>query len=380
MDNRIIKTRLGEALSRSQKRIKAIRIELSKKGINCFIVTKPANVTYTTGFQGEDSWAIITERGVYLLTDSRYTEQAHKECAGCKIIQRQDSLHLAQALAKLLKRIKTGQKIAVEKSLSLADFELLKKNIKVRLKAVANVIEAVRSSKDSSEIAAIKAAAQVAAKALKKTIGYIKPGVTENELAGMLNFQIRKLGATNSFDTIVAFGPNASRPHHRPSKRNLKKKDTILIDFGVKYKGYCCDITRCFAIGLRRAQSSRRPTAFYKKVYDAVQEAQAAAIKMIKADVETSKVDAVARKIIAERRLPAYGHGTGHGLGLEIHELPYIKTKGKGKLKAGQIITIEPGVYIPGRLGVRIEDDILVTETGCVILTRNCSHSPLLTI
>jgi len=375
MDNRIIK-----------KRIKAVHSDLAKKGINCLIVTKPANVTYITGFQGEDSWAVITERWVYLLTDSRYTEQAMKECVGCRIIQRPDSLPLAQALAKQLKKLKSIKTIAVEKSASLADFELLKKEYhrlpardttakmavvqKTRLKAVANVIENVRCSKDSSEVAAIKAAAQIAAKALKQTIGYIKPGVTENELAGMLNFQIRKLGTINSFETIVAFGPNASRPHHRPSKSKLKRRDAVLIDFGVKHKGYCCDITRCFSVG--------RPTAFYKKVYNTVQKSQAAAIRMIKADVETSEVDAVARKIIAERRLPVYGHGTGHGLGLEIHELPYIKTKGKGTLRAGEIITVEPGVYIPGKLGIRIEDDILVTETGCEILTRNCPNLPLL--
>jgi Xaa-Pro aminopeptidase len=265
----------------------------------------------------------------------------------------------------------------------------------VQFKSVANLIETLRSIKDNSEIAAIKTAAQVAAKALKQTLGYIKPAITENELAGLLNLEIRKLGATNSFDTIVAFGPNASRPHHQSSRRKLKKKDNILIDFGVKYKGYCCDITRCFAVG--------RPSAFYKKVYDAVQQAQTAAIKMIKAGVEIAKVDATAKKIIRKSGLPLYGHGTGHGLGLEVHELPVIKPKTflrppkratrrrdkdkpacpectAGRLKAGEVITIEPGVYIPGKLGIRIEDDILVTETGCEILTRNCPHSPLLAL
>jgi Xaa-Pro aminopeptidase len=368
-----------------EKRIKAIRSRLNKNRINCLVITKPANVTYATGFLGDDSWAIIADR-VYLITDSRYTEQSQNQCPHCKIIQRTDSL--PKTVAKLIKRLKSVKTVTVEKSASLADFELLKKNVKTRLKTAANLIETIRSCKDNSEIAAIKAAAQIAAKALKQTLGYIKAGITENELAGLLNLQIRKLGATNSFDTIVAFGPNASCPHHQPSRRKLKKKDTILIDFGVKYKGYCCDITRCFAIG--------RPSAFYKKVYDAVQQAQTAAIKMIKAGVEISKVDATARKVITDSNLPIYGHGTGHGLGLEVHELPVIKPaypkarpsgrpKSKDKLKAGQIITIEPGVYIPGRLGIRIEDDILITKTGCEILTppqfgagltHNCSYSP----
>jgi len=352
-----------------KKRIKAIRRRLNEKKINCLIVTKPANVTYTTGFLGDDSWAVITKARVYLLTDSRYIEQAQKECSSCSIIQRTDSL--SRAVAKLVKKLKSVRTVTVEKSTSLADFEAVKKNVKAHLKSVANIIESVRSSKDSSEIAAIKTAGSIAAQALKQTRRYIKPGITENELAGMLDFQIRKLGATNSFDTIVAFGPNASRPHHQPGKRKLKQKDTVLIDFGAKYKGYCSDITRCFAIG--------GPTTFYKKVYDVVEQAQAAAIKMVKAGVKINRVDAAARKVIDESDLPVYGHGTGHGLGLEIHELPFLKAESKGKLKAGQVITIEPGVYIRRQLGVRIEDDILVTDTGSKILTHSCPHSPLLT-
>ena len=350
------------------KRTKAIRQQLNRKKINCLIVTKPANVTYTTGFLGDDSWAVITKGAVYLVTDSRYTEQAQNECPSCRIVERTGPM--AEAVAKLLKKRKSVQTAGVEKSTSLDDFGQLRKNVKTRLKTVANVIETQRSSKDSSEIAAIKTAASIATKALKRTLRYVKPGTTENELAGMLDFQIRKLGATNSFDTIVAFGPNASRPHHQPSKKKLKKKDTILIDFGAKYNGYCSDITRCFAVG--------RPTAFYKKAYDTVQQAQAAAIKMAKARVEIVKVDAAAREAIRKNDLPVYGHGTGHGFGLEIHELPFLKADGKGKLEAGQVITIEPGIYIPGKLGVRIEDDVLVTETGSKILTRNCPHSPLL--
>ena len=351
-----------------EQRIKVIRRELNKKGTNCLVVTKPANVTYATGFLGDDSWAIITKGQVYLLTDSRYIEQAQKECVNCRIVQRTDSL--AKALSELVQKLKSVQTVTIEKSTSLADFAQLKKKVDARLKSVANVIETVRSSKDDSEIAAIKAAVRVAAQALKKTLHHIKPGVTENELAGMLDFQIRKLGARNSFETIVAFGPNASRPHHQPSKIKLKQKDTILIDFGVKYKGYCSDITRCFVLG--------RATTFYEKVYDVVEQAQAAAIKVVKAGAKMIQVDAAARQMIEKNDLPVYGHGTGHGIGLEIHESPFLKVDSTGTLKAGQVITIEPGVYIPGKLGVRVEDDVLVTETGRRILTRNCPHSPLL--
>ncbi|MFB0553112.1 MAG: M24 family metallopeptidase [Phycisphaerae bacterium] len=349
------------------KRIRAIRLELNKKKINCLIVTKPANVTYTTGFMGDDSWAAITRGNVYLLTDSRYIEQAQGECPCCAIIERPNSM--SELVAKLVQKLKSVRTVTVEKSTSLADFEALKKHVKARFRSVANVIETVRSNKDNTEIKAVEAAAAIAARALKQTLPHIKPGITESELAGMLDFQIRKLGATNSFPTIVAFGPNASRPHHQPSRRKLKQKDTVLIDFGAKYKGYCSDITRCFIIG--------KPTSFYKKVYDVVEQAQAVAIKMIKAGAKMKRVDAAAREVIDKNDLPVYGHGTGHGLGLEIHESPFLKVKSKGTLKAGEVITIEPGVYIPGKLGVRIEDDVLVTKTGSRILTRRCPHSPL---
>jgi len=342
-----------------ENRIKAVRRRLKEKRINCLIITKPANVTYTTGFSGDYSWAVIAPKMVYLLTDSRYIEQAEKECPQCRIIRRTGSL--PETVSQLLQRLKSIQPIAVEKSTSLAVCEALKKNAKVRLNAVANVVEQVRTIKDTGEIAAIGTAAQIAGKALKQTRRYIRPGVTENELAGALDFQIRKLGGRSSFETIVAFGSNASRPHHQPGKRKLKKNDTILIDFGVRFKNYCCDLTRCFVIG--------RPSAFYKKVSDAVQEAQTAAIKTVKPGAEIQKVDAAAREVIRKYDLPVYGHGTGHGLGLEVHEEPVISHDSKGKLQEGMVFTIEPGVYIPGKLGVRIEDDVLVTENGYRILT-----------
>jgi Xaa-Pro aminopeptidase len=331
-------------------------------------VTKPANVTYTTGFLGDDSWAVVTRSRVYLLTDSRYTEQAQAECPTCKIVDRAGPM--AEAVAKLVAKLKSVRTVTIEQSTSLAEFEQLKRAVKARLRTAANLIEATRIVKDESEIAAIKSAASIAAKSLRQTLSYIRPGVSESELAGMLDFQIRKLGARNSFETIVAFGANGSRPHHQPSTKKLKKKDTVLIDFGAKYRGYCSDITRCFAVGA--------PTAFFRKVFDVVEQAQAAAIGKVRAGARLADIDAAARDTIAKTDLPVYGHGTGHGFGLEIHESPFLKAGGKGKLEAGQVLTIEPGIYIPGKLGVRIEDDVLVTESGRRILTRGCPHSPLL--
>lgn len=352
-----------------KRRTGLIRRLLNKKNIRSLVVMKPANVTYTTGFLGEDSWVVITGRGVYLLTDSRYTEQAQGECLGCRIIERTEPL--PKEAVKLLKKLKSLRSAAVEKSATLADLEALQKSTVRPLKKVSNVIEEVRICKDESEVSAIRAAGRIASQALKQSRRYIKAGISESELAGRVDFQIRKLGARNSFETIVAFGANGSRPHHQPSGKKLKRNDCVLIDFGVRYKGYCCDLTRCFVVG--------KPAGLglYKKVYDAVERAQAAAIKMVRAGVAIKKVDSAAREVIGKHDLPVYGHPTGHGLGIEIHEDPSLNAENKGKLKAGEVITIEPGVYIPGKLGVRIEDDVLVTESGCKILTRCCPHGPL---
>lgn len=352
-----------------KSRIVAVCRLMREKRADGLIVERPANVTYLTGFSGDDSWAAVTRTGrVYLLTDSRYTEQAQSECSGCRIIERKGTI--AEAAGQLAGKLKL-KTTAVEDSASLAVFETLRKNVKGRLKSVGNIIESVRSIKDSSEIAAVKTASRLAARALQKTIRYIRQGVSENELAGRLDFEIRKLGAVNGFDTIAAFGASASRPHHQPGRRKLRKNDTILIDFGVRYKNYCCDLTRCFVVG--------RAGDFYKKVYNAVKEAQAAAIKMVKPGVEIARIDAAARGVINRYKLPVYGHGTGHGLGLEVHEQPVISVQSKGKLQAGMVFTIEPAVYIPGKLGIRIEDNVLVTETGYQILTHNCPHQFLLT-
>lgn len=350
-----------------ENRVRAIRRRLNELKINCLIVTKPANVTYTTGFSGDDSWAVIAHRAAYLLTDSRYLEQAKTECPACRIIERAGPL--TEAAGKLVKKLRSVRTVAVEKSAGLDVFGALKRQVEARLKTVGNVIETFRRCKDGGEIAAIKKAGQIAAKALEETVKHLKRGITENELAGMLDLQVRKLGARSSFETIVAFGPNASRPHYQPGGRKLKKNDTILIDFGARYKNYCCDLSRCFAVG--------SATALYRKVYDVVCQAQTAALKMVKAGVEIRQVDAAARRVISKYGLPVYGHGTGHGLGLEVHEEPVVAKNIKAKLQAGHVITVEPGVYIPGKLGVRIEDDVLVTETGCKILTRNCPHSLL---
>ncbi|MHC4265905.1 MAG: M24 family metallopeptidase [Planctomycetota bacterium] len=342
-----------------RNRIREIRKVLRRKKIKCLIVTQKANVSYCSGFLGDDSWAVIAGGDIYLVTDSRYTEQAQKKCIGCKIIERKKPI--AEATAGLIRRFKSVRAVYIEKSSPVAVLEALQKHIKGKIRGVGGIVEGVRETKGPEEVGAIRAAGRTAMNALGIALRYAKAGVSENELAGRLDFEIRKLGSVISFDTIVAFGANGSRPHHQPGRRKLKKNDTILIDFGVKYKNYCCDITRCFVKG--------RPSQLYRKVYEAVKEAQATAIKKIRAGISMRQVDSAAREVIAKYDLPVYGHGTGHGLGMEIHEEPYVMDKSKGRLKAGQVITVEPGVYIPGKLGVRIEDDVLVMKEGCKVLT-----------
>lgn len=345
-------------------RLRAVRAGLKEAMADCLVVVSEANVRYLTGFTGNDSWLLVTRRGQYLLTDSRYTEQARKECRGCRIVERRGAM--TEAAGDIVRRLKT-RAVAVEKQITVGAMESLKKNIRGRIKTLGGIVESSRIVKDAGEVATIRTAANMAGQALAAARRYMTAGVTENELAGRLDFEMRRLGAMSSFETIVAFGANASRPHHKPGVKKLLKNDTVLIDFGAKYRGYCSDITRCFKVG--------KVDKFYRRAFETVERAQAAAIAMVRAGVEIKQVDAAARDVIKAAGLPVYGHGTGHGLGLEVHEAPGVSQKSDGKLQPGMVMTIEPGVYIPGRLGVRIEDDVVVTKTGCEILSRSCKSA-----
>ena len=340
-------------------RLKSIKAAMRQTKIDALVVTVPQNVTYLTGFSGHDSWVVVIGPKITFLTDSRYTEQAQKQCFGCRIIERKEEM--AKAVGKLTARTKSVKIVGVEERALLGDFGRLKNQIKAKVKSVAGIVETVRRTKDPSEVRAIRTAAKVAWKALDRALKKLRAGMSESEFAGLLEYEMRKLNSQPSFETIAAFGANGSLPHYQPGKRKLRKNDTILIDFGAKYKSYCSDITRCFAVGEIKG--------FYEKVYYAVTEAQRAAIKTVRDGIKVSQVDSAAREVLAKYDLPVYGHGTGHGLGLEVHETPTVTKDIKGVLITGDVVTIEPGVYIPGKLGIRIEDDILVTKAGCKILS-----------
>ena len=210
-------------------RLKGIRAAIDRAGADCLIAAKPANVTWLTGFTGQDSWAIVLPHAVVLVTDSRYTEQAAAQCPFCKIVER--TAAMGNTVAELLRKQRGIKTAAVEKSISLANFKSLKKNLSCRLKASESIVESARRKKDPVEVAAIRAAAKIAALVFERVLRQVKPGLTENVLAGIVDFEIRKAGGANSFETIVAFGPNASKPHHQPTSRKLRKNDAVLIDF-----------------------------------------------------------------------------------------------------------------------------------------------------
>jgi len=350
MDEKVIKTRL-RAVGRNMRAAK----------VGCMVAVGGENVRYVTGFTGDDSWAVITPRTVYLVTDSRYTEQAEAECAGCRVIERKGTM--AKAIAEIIAKYKNIETVGIEESCPIGLYKKLQRAIEVRVKPVASIIEGVRECKEPAEVKAIARAAKISWGALSQMLDKLRAGMSESDAAGLLDYYIRKANSVNSFETIVAFAANGSRPHHQPGQKKLRTNDTILVDFGAKYKGYCCDMTRCFVFG--------KAPAVYHKIHAAVLEAQQAAIKTVRAGVKIADVDSAAREVLAKYNLPVYGHGTGHGLGLAVHEGPNVSKANKGKLKTGQVITIEPGVYMPGRLGIRIEDDILVTDGGSRVLSKD---------
>lgn len=346
----------------AQTRLGRLRRQLRGQALDALIVTNPANVTYLTGFLGEDSWLLVGPRTV-LVTDSRYIEQAHDECVGGQIHQRTEPM--IPAVAGLLNRWKQVATVGIEDTCTMAQFRAIRKALKKNktLKAVGSPVGPLRQIKDADEADQVRRAARAGWTALARALAHLRPGLTEGELAGELESQMRRMGLRPAFDTIVCFGPNGSRNHHQPGSRKLRKADTILIDFGVRRNGYCSDTTRTFAFGKAGEEFTR--------AYEAVRAAQQAAIEQIRPGAALKTIDAAAREAIARRGFEPHGHGTGHGLGLAVHEEPYLAKTAKGRLQTGQLLTVEPGIYIPGRFGIRIEDDVLVTESGHTILTRD---------
>ena len=358
----------GEGLILIKKRLEIFRdkIEKENKEIEGFLVTNLKNLNYLTGFDGE-GFALIRASGKnYLLTDSRYTEQAQKESPDFKILTDEPSKKNARILAlkKILVKSKI-KKIAFESSdLSYADFKKYSDSFEhIEFLPTENIIEELRMIKDKEEIIKMKKAAQITTESLKDVFEIIKPGMRELDIASELAYTMRKKGAQKeAFETIVVSGQRSSLPHGKPSEKKIDEGELITIDMGANYQNYNSDITRTIIMGTENQKQ--------KKLFSIVLESQKAALEFLKPGVRCKEVDSVARGIIVKKGYGEYfGHGLGHGVGLDIHELPRVSFSDDTVLLSGMVITIEPGIYLPEVGGVRIEDSVLITETGYEILT-----------
>lgn len=372
------------------KRREYLRKAISEKGLGAALIDSPSNLYYYTGFTGGEAIFLLPvereQEGGYIITDSRYYEQVEKECQELTLIrmEKKDYSTMVKELLEtigILERIPDGSvsstslesngegkpMIAIEASMSLSRYLKLCKTCGGTLFQVEDeLIQESRMVKDEEELDKIAKAEAIGDAAFSYILDVIKPGMTEAEVALELEFFMKKRGASKlSFDTIVASGSNSSMPHAQVTDRRLQKGDFVTMDFGCVYHGYCSDMTRTVALGT--------PTDEMRKVYQIVLDANLQAMEGIRAGVECCTVDALARDYIAKQGYGEYfGHGLGHGVGLDIHEEPRFSPKCKVMTKENMVITDEPGIYLPGRFGVRIEDLVVVKKEGYECL----SHSP----
>ncbi len=354
-----------------EDRLENIRNNFERNGIDGLIVMRPENRRYASGFTGTAGMLFITLDSAWLFTDFRYDEQAKSEAA-CYCVEKYNNKP-TEALVPVVG--KTGCKmIGFEKDfITYQDHEKLSGALdRVDFIPTENIIENLRAKKDRDEIEAQSKAALIADKAFNAICNYVKEGMKEKEIALEIDYRMRKFGSEgNSFPTIVASGPRASLPHAGPSCKEVQRGEFLKMDFGATYNGYCSDLTRTVALGEYDGKQ--------KEIYEVVLMAQKKALAGIQAGKKGIDVDRIARDFIASAGYgDNFGHGLGHGVGLFIHEAPSLSPKGSSVLEAGNVVTIEPGIYIPGWGGVRIEDLVKVTENGHENLTS--SPKELLTI
>lgn len=315
---------------------------------------------YLTGFTGEGA-LLLSRDGTILLTDSRYTEQAGREVPQLEIYETKKG-YLDEVTTAINAR-SIGRLAIGAKRMSHYLVEQLQKKVETEIVALNDPVADLRTTKEPKELEKIEAATRLTEAALNELIDEMKIGMSEQELALRLEFIIREKGAEGvSFDLIVAAGENSALPHYRPGERKLKQGDLLLLDIGARLDGYCSDMTRVFAIG--------DPSNQAQEIYSLVLQANRAGIAAVRPGLSGVEVDAAAREVIvAADHGDHFGHGLGHGVGLEVHEPPRLSPLSKDELKPGMVVTVEPGVYIPGFGGVRIEDLIVVTEEGCRTIT-----------
>jgi Xaa-Pro aminopeptidase len=334
---------------------------LAERELDLFLVTDLTNVRYLTGFTGTNGACICGPDIRCFLTDFRYTERAAAEVDGWETITVVDDW-LGGIAAQL-----SGSFGFEDDHLSVRLLERLRGKLGEGVEPVAagGAVEKLRRVKDAEELTAIAAAAELADEVWRWSVDRGLGGRTEREVARAAEARIRELGADPSFPTIVAAGPNGALPHAEPGERRIDPGDLVVFDMGAKLDGYCSDGTRSFAVG--------EPGERGREVYETVRGAQQAALDAVAAGIGGEALDAVAREAIAAAGYgERFGHGLGHGVGLEVHEEPRLSPRSEDVLAAGEVVTIEPGVYLPGELGVRIEDLVVVGDAGC----RNLSGLP----
>jgi Xaa-Pro aminopeptidase len=343
---------------------------LSTHRLDALLVTHLPNVLYLCGFTGSTGVLLVTTDTCTFFTDGRYTAQARAEVKSTKIvIARKGPLTAAaEWLSGHQQRGRRARpfKLGVESEHMTVAARSLVAGIlpaSVRLRPVAPLVERFRMVKDEDEIACLRSAVLLGASLFDRALEVIRPGVSETEVAAEMEYAARKAGAQQmSFTTIIASGERSALPHGRASQAAIPDRSFVVCDFGVILSGYCSDMTRTVFVG--------RPSAEARAVYDAVKQAQRAGVNAVKSGITASDVDRAARKSLQKSGLAKYfTHSTGHGVGLEIHEAPRLAAGQEEILQPGMVITIEPGVYVPGKWGVRIEDMVVVTERGCEVLT-----------
>lgn len=340
-----------------------LRLSFSGLGADALLVSHPPNIQYLCGFTGSTGLLLVEEGRATLFTDSRYTFQAREEVSGAKVQIAKGGL-----LAALGKALRARRRLALAYApaqIAVAQKDALEAAIgkRVRWVKAPNAIEQLRAIKDGDELAVMREAAILISNVFNQIVPKIRPGISELDLSAEIEFAMKREGASGpSFETIVAAGPRSAWAHARPASRPLGKNELVVLDQGAILRGYCSDMTRTVFLG-RSSQKVRH-------LYDSVLEAQEAAKATIRPGVTAGEVDAAARKALKSRGLAQFfTHSTGHGLGMEVHEIPRLGRGERTILQPGMVVTVEPGVYLEGFGGIRIEDDVVVTPKGAEDLT-----------
>ncbi|HOO76414.1 MAG TPA: Xaa-Pro peptidase family protein [bacterium] len=358
---------MTESSSLLPKRLASIRSKLSLVKGEYFLVAALGNVAYLSGFSGDAAWLLVGRRKAWLLTDPRFSEEAGEDLAPG--IGRFGTRAGVDDLAALLKDVR-ARKLLVEDTVSCrVQRQLLARLPGLNVDFIPGSVEELRSRKDSGELSKIRAAAALTDRAFLRLVSAAVPAVTDHRLQAAVCAEIFEGGGSPAFEPIMAVGENSSRPHARARGLSLGPGTILLCDLGARLDGYCADLSRTFCLG--------PPPPRFEEVHQAVADAQRTAIDRLRPGLTGHEVDAAARGLLAERGLGDYfGHGLGHGVGLDIHELPRLGPGSADVVEEGMVVTVEPGVYIPGWGGVRIEDTVLVTGTGVEVLTLSGQHPP----